>query len=541
MSDSTVGGVASKGSPLERAQPRNKGLILTTLILGSVVAMINLSMGNVALPSIGLAFNASGTQLNWISDGFTLAMAATVLYLGAIGDRYGRKQLFILGAILSVPTALLSTVAWSASILILGRLTSGLTAAMIFPTTLSLISAIWPAGPGRTRAIALWSGIGAGASALGPTIGGFLVQFLSWRWVFGVSIPLVLIALALGWWLLPRHNGENSNPVDHLGGILTVIFVGSLIYAINQLPQSGFSVLIIAMFVIALLSLVLFIWRERRITRPLMDLSIWKNRVFTGATVAATIGFGSLMGVMYIGQQYLQNVLSYNPLNSGLAVLPASIFLIVGSQASAQMLQKIGSRITLAIGLAIVDISFVLMLVLWQQNTSYWAVGLPYVLVGFGVGMTMAVAARSIMNSLPIVKAGIGSAVNDLTRDFGGAIGIAVMGALLTIRYTNYFTKAFASLPASQAQNLSQQVATTISKSFAGAVQVAQQYSASSEQILNAAKTAFLQGQDAAYVVGIIAVIVAVLFVVFVYPDKSGEDATFAEVEQEQEAVRSAP
>jgi DHA2 family multidrug resistance protein-like MFS transporter len=281
MSDSTVGKAASKEAPLEAAQPRNKGLILTTLILGSVVAMINLSMGNVALPSIGLTFNASGTQLNWISDGFTLAMAATVLYLGALGDRYGRKQLFILGAILSVPTALLSTVAWSANILILGRLTSGLTAAMIFPTTLSLISAIWPAGPGRTRAIALWSGIGAGASALGPTIGGFLVQFLSWRWVCGVSIPLVLIALALGWWLLPRHNGENSNLVDHPGGILTVIFVGSLIYAINQIPQSGFSVLISAMFVIALLALVLFIWREQRVMTFLRILFVFLSENFS--------------------------------------------------------------------------------------------------------------------------------------------------------------------------------------------------------------------------------------------------------------------
>jgi len=168
-------------------------------------------------------------------------------------------------------------------------------------------------------------------------------------------------------------------------------------------------------------------------------------------------------------------------------------------------------------------------------------VGLPYLLVGFVVGMAMAVSARSIMNSLPIAKAGIGSAVNDLTRDFGGAIGIAVMGALLAIRYTNYFTKAFASLPAEQAQNLSQQVATTMSKSFAGAAQVAQQYSSYSAQILNATKTAFLQGQDAAYLVGIIAAIVAVLFVLFVYPNKTGEDATFAEVAREEEAVAAAP
>ncbi|MCJ7444461.1 MAG: MFS transporter [Methanotrichaceae archaeon] len=490
-------------------------------------------MGNVALPSIAITFDTTGTQQNWITDGFTLAMAATVLYFGAIGDRYGRRKLFLLGALLSVPTALLSTIAWSAEILIIGRISSGFASAMLFPTTLSIITANWPAGSSRTRSIALWAGIGAAASALGPTVGGFLVQTLSWRWIFGISIPFALIIFFLGWWLLPRYNGENIDPVDHLGGILTVIFVGLFVLAINQIPQSGFSTQIISVFVLALIALGLFIWREQRVTHPLMDLTIWKNRVFTGATVAATIVYGSLMGVMYIGQQYLQNVLGYTPLASGMAILPASIFMIIGSQAGARTLQKIGGRITMAISLAIVGLTFVMMLLLWKEDTSYWIVGTTYALIGVGVGMASAASARAIMGSLPVTKAGISSAVNDLTRDFGGAIGMSIMGALLAVRYTSYFTKAFASLPAEQAQNLSQEVAISISKSFAGAEQVAQQYIAFSTQILDAARSAFLQGQDAAYVLGIVASVVAVLFILFVYPHKTAEDAIFEEVTKE--------
>ena len=154
--------------------------------------------GTVAIPSIAMTFDTTGTQQNWITDGFTLAMAATVLYFGAIGDRHGRKKLFLVGAILSVPTAFLSAIAWSAEILIIGRILSGFASALLFPTTLSLITAIWPAGPGRTKSIALWAGIGGAASALGPTVGGFLVQTLSWRWIFGISIHVALISFLLG-------------------------------------------------------------------------------------------------------------------------------------------------------------------------------------------------------------------------------------------------------------------------------------------------------------------------------------------------------
>jgi DHA2 family multidrug resistance protein-like MFS transporter len=533
MSPKTVGEAKTRGDLSEFSEPQNGRLILTVLILGAILAMINLSMGNVALPSIAMTFNTTGTQQNWITDGFTLAMAATVLYFGAIGDRYGRKKLFLLGAILSVPTAFLSAIAWSAEILIIGRILSGFASALLFPTTLSLITAIWPAGPGRTKSIALWAGIGGAASALGPSVGGFLVQTLSWRWIFGISIPLALISFLLGWRLLPKYNGENIDPVDHLGGILTMVFVGSLIFAINEIPQKGFSLRIISVFVLSLISLGLFIWRESRVIHPLMDLAIWKNRVFTGATIAATIVYGSLMGVMFIGQQYLQNVLSYTPLSSGLAILPASVFMIIGSQVCARTLQKIGGRIMMAISLAIVGISFVMMWLNWKEDTSYWIVGPTYALIGLGVGMASAASARAIMGSLPVTKAGISSAVNDLTRDFGGAVGMSVMGAMLAVRYTNYFTEAFASLPAYQAQNLSQQIAFTLSKSFAGAEQVAQQYSAFSTQILDVARSAFLMGQDAAYILGIVASIVAVLFIIFIYPQKADEDAVFEDVTKE--------
>src|SRR5690349_14285833 len=227
----------STTAPPEQA-PARSGLVLTALIAVAAVANLNLSVANVALPSIGRAFDSSQTGLDLIAVGYSLGLAASVLYLGAVGDRYGRKLMLLLGMGLSVPACLLAAYAPSDTVLFLARVLGGLSAGLAYPTTLALITALW-SGAGRTRSIALWSAVGGGIAALGPLVAGALVQDFWWGPVFLGTLPLVVVALLLAWFLVPGGVNETTDPVDNLGGILSVVLVGSLILSINFAPVPG--------------------------------------------------------------------------------------------------------------------------------------------------------------------------------------------------------------------------------------------------------------------------------------------------------------
>ena len=274
--------------PAEAESPPRGGAILTVLILGAVVANINLAIANVALPSIGAALDTSQAELNLIAVGFTLGLASSVLYLGALADRYGRKPAMMLGAALSVPASLLAAWAPSGTVLIAARVGGGVAAGLLYPITLSLITGLFRGGA-RTRAIALWSGIGGGCSALGPLLGGLLLGRFWWGSVFLVSVPIaVLVVLLAGLWL-PRHAGETSEPVDHLGGVLSVVSIGPLVLAISLVPNYGFNGTVLGLFAVSLVGLVLFVLRQRRAPSPLFDLKVLRARTFTIALVGGTI------------------------------------------------------------------------------------------------------------------------------------------------------------------------------------------------------------------------------------------------------------
>ena len=271
------------------------------LILGAVVANINLAIANVALPSIGAALDTSQAELNLVAVGFTLGLASSVLYLGALADRYGRKPAMMLGAALSIPTSLLAAWAPNATVLIVARVSGGLAAGLLYPITLSLITGLFRGGA-RTRAIALWSGIGGGCSALGPLIGGLLLDRFWWGSVFLPSVPIAVLVVVLAGLWLPRHAGESSEPVDHPGGVLSVVFIGPLVLAISLVPDDGFNGTVLGLFAVALVGLVLFVVRQRRAPSPLFDLKVLRARTFTIALIGGTITWGGLLGATFIGQ-----------------------------------------------------------------------------------------------------------------------------------------------------------------------------------------------------------------------------------------------
>ena len=414
--------------------PERAGLVLISLILVAAVANLNLAVANVALPSIGVAFDASQTSLDLIAVGYSLGLAASVLYLGAVGDRYGRKLMLILGVGLSIPACLLAAWAPSEYVLFAARVLGGLAAGMAYPTTLALIAALW-SGPGRTKSIALWSALGGAIASLGPLLSGALLEHFWWGSVFLMTLPLAAVALVMAFLFVPAHVNEATEPVDNLGGILSVVLVAALILAINFAPVPNKGALVLGLALIAIAALVAFYFRQRRAKNPLYDLDVAARPTFWVAACAGIIVFGSLMGAMFVGQQFLQNVLDYSTLEAGAAILPAAVFMVLTAPRSAKLVEARGARFTLLVGYAFCLLGFLAMLLLWKEDISYWKVGLGYALVGAGVGFAGTPASHSLTGSVPVSRAGMASGTADLQRDLGGAIMQSIFGALLTAGY----------------------------------------------------------------------------------------------------------
>ena len=522
---------------MEGSGPKRAGLVLATLILVAGVANLNLAVANVALPDIGKAFDAGQTMVDLIAVGYSLGLAASVLYLGAVGDRYGRKSLLVLGMALTIPISVLAALAPSAEVLFLARVLGGVAAGMAYPTTLALITALW-SGPARTKSIALWSALGGGVSALGPLLAGALLEGFAWGSVFIVSAPLAAIALFFAWRLVPAHVNETTEPVDHLGGILSIALVATLVLAINLAPEPGKGTTAIVLGIVALAATGAFLLRQRRVANPLYDLKIAARSTFWVAALAGIIVFGSLMGAMFIGQQFVQNVLGYSTLEAGLAILPGAVGMIVVAPRSARLVESHGSRFTLLLGFVFCLLAFFEMLLFWDEGVSYWVVGLGYLLVGIGVGFAGTPASRSLTGSVPVTRAGMASGTADLQRDLGGAIMQSIFGALLTAGYAASFSSQIAESP--QAANVSEKVQNELTKSFASAANTAEQYPQYAEPIIFAARTSFLDGGDWTYAAGMIAIALGIAVVFFLFPKREEEQRLLERFHAEDGAPESA-
>jgi EmrB/QacA subfamily drug resistance transporter len=518
--------------------PENGGRILASLIIVAAVANLNLSVANVALPSIGLAFDASQTQLNLVAVGYSLGLAASVLWLGALGDHYGRKMLLLLGIGLSIPACLVAAFAPSIEVLIVARIVGGISAGMAYPTTLALITALWAPGPGRTHSIALWSALGGAIAALGPLVSGFLLERFDWGSVFLVTLPLAAVALAVAWRFVPAHVNETTEPVDNLGGILSAMLVGALILAINFAPVPNMGALVVGLAIVALAAVVAFVIRQRRAPNPLYDLDIAARPTFWVAACAGIIVFGSLMGAMFVGQQYLQNVLAYSTFQAGAAIIPGALMMVLVAPRSAVIVEARGARFTLLFGYVFVLLGFLAMLGLWGEGTGYPAVALGYGLVGAGVGLAGTPASRSLTGSVPVTRAGMASGTADLQRDLGGAIMQSIFGALLTAGYAAAATAALAGAPPNP--DLTATVQSQLTMSFAGAADIAAQYPEYSAEIIAAAKESFLAGDQWAYLAGIVAVLLGAALVFLKFPRKD-EEHRLLEQYHEQDAADARP
>jgi Na+/melibiose symporter-like transporter len=312
---------------------------------------------------------------------------------------------------------------------------------------------------------------------------------------------------------------ETTDPVDNLGGILSVILVGALVLAINFAPVPNEGALVLGLAAVAAAALVAFTFQQRRASNPLYDLNVARRRIFWAAACAGIIVFGSLMAAAFVSQQYLQNVLGYSTFEAGAAILPAALVMVVVAPRSAKLVETRGARFTLLFGYVFLLAAFLWMLIVWTEGSSYWAIALAYIFVGIGVGLAGTPASHSLTGSVPVTRAGMASGTADLQRDLGGAVMQSIFGALLTAGYA----ASVADQIAASDQNVTDATQAALTKSFASAEAVAAQHPQYADAIIEGAKEAFLQGDDWAYTAGVVSILLGTALVYFAFPKRDDE------------------
>jgi MFS transporter, DHA2 family, multidrug resistance protein len=389
---------------------------------------------NVALPSLQRDLRATASGLQWIIDSYALVFAALLLPAGALGDRFGRKRALMLGLVIFAAGSVIGGVATSAPQIIVGRIVNGIGAAFVMPATLSLLTTIFPPEE-RRKAIAMWAGFAGAGGALGPIVSGALLEKFWWGSAFLVNVPIVAVTLLAVFVYSPTSRDPEHTPLDPVGSLLSLVGLGSLVFGIIEGPERGWSDgLVVTAFVLAVLTLSGFVAWERRSAHPMLPLSLFRDRRMSVGSGVVTIAFFVMFGLFFLFSLYLQFVRSYSPLSAGLATLPLAMALVAVAPRSASLAERLGSGPVMVVGFLFVAAGFSVLSFI-SVTTPYVVLVVALVLLGTGMSLTAAPATGSIMSAVPPAKAGVGSAVNDTTREVGGALGIAVLGSISSAVY----------------------------------------------------------------------------------------------------------
>jgi EmrB/QacA subfamily drug resistance transporter len=496
----------------ERAYAR-RWWILLVLCLSLVVITLDNTILNVALPTLVRDLHATNSQLQWMVDSYTLVFAGLLLTAGSLGDRFGRKGALQIGLAVFALGSLASALANDPAQLIATRALMGIGGAFIMPATLSILTNVFPAEE-RGRAIGVWAGVSALGIAIGPLLGGYLIDHFSWGSIFTVNLPIAAVAIVAGGFLVPTSKDPSAPKLDPLGAALSIVGLVALVYGLIEAPSKGWgSPTIITAFAIAVVVLGAFVWWELRVEEPMLDVSFFKNPRFTAASSAITLVFFAMFGFSFLLTQYFQFVLGYSAQKTGVYQLPLALTLMVVAPTSARVVERLGSKKVVATGLFFVALALVLCTQL-QVDTPYANIVWRMMLLALGMGMTMAPATESVMGSLPLAKAGVGSAVNDTTRQVGGALGVAIVGSVLSSVYGSKIVDLFGGkVPASavaQAKN-----------SLGSALAVASKSGASARQLAAGADQAFVSAMHGGALVAACAAAVGVVVVLLFLPARA--------------------
>jgi EmrB/QacA subfamily drug resistance transporter len=475
---------------------KRKPLILISLLLAAFVINLDTTIVNVALPTLVRQLHASTSQLQWVVDAFNLLFAGSVLVAGSLSDRFGRKGMLLAGLAVFGLASLVGGLVNDVGALIAARAVMGVGAAMVFPPTLSLLTGAFTERRERALAIGLWGAITGMAIALGPIVGGWLLQVFDWRSIFFAMTPIAAAAAALVAGYVPTSRDPSAPRTDRAGFALSTAAIGLLIYTIIEGPSQGWgSGRTLASFAVDAILASAFVAWERRMDEPMLDLSLFKNLRFTAASVSVAISFFSLSGFIFLFTQYAQFIKGWGALSTGVRLLPVASFVAISSIVGTKLAIRLGTKLVVAGGLLLMA-GFYLWVSTAQATTSYLTIAAQMVVIGTGMGLTSAPATEAIMGVVPKAKAGIGSAVNDATRLLGGTLGVAVIGSVYASLYASRLTAALPrALPAAVARTAHSSVgaALTAAGKLAGLG-----HPALAAAVHNAASSAFFHGFHAA-------------------------------------------
>lgn len=437
--------------PQDRSVHDRRWWILGVLVLSLVIVMTANTSLNIAIPALVRDTGASSTVLQWIVDAYALVFAGLVLTAGALGDRFGRKGALLCGLAIFGSMSLGATLANDPGALIAIRAVQGLGAALIMPGTLSILAAVFPPEE-RSRAIAIWAGFAGSGAAIGIVGSGWLLEHFWWGSVFFVNVPIVALAIVLVAKLVPTSRDPRLLPLDMVGAGLSIIALGALLFGIIEGPERGWGdPLTLAGFGVAVVGSALFMAWERRTEFPMLDLRLFTDRGFSIGTATIALTFFAMFGMFFLLTQYLQSVRGYPPLEAGIRTLPMMVVMVPAASLSARWAERFGTRAVLSTGLLLISAALFVLAGLGTA-TTYWVLAGALVVLGIGMGNVAAPATGTVMQSLPVAKAGVGSAVNDTAREVGGALGIAVLGSIVASGFAANLEPALARLPADSAE-----------------------------------------------------------------------------------------
>ncbi|MCU1398156.1 MAG: drug resistance transporter [Acidimicrobiales bacterium] len=493
---------------------------LAVLCTALLIITLDNTILNVAIPALVRDLNASTSQLQWIIDGYTLVFAGLLLTLGSVGDRFGRKGALMIGLVIFGAGSTLSAFTGSANQLIFTRAAMGIGAALIMPSTLSLLTNIFRDPRERGRAIGAWAAVAGASGAFGPVIGGVLLAHFSWGSIFFVNVPIVIVALVGSWYLLPSSRDADAPRLDPIGAVLSIAGLVAVLWAIIEGPSKGWTNgTVLAGLGLGIGFLAGFVLWELRSSHPMLDVRFFNNRRFTAANIAITLVFFAMFGQAFLATQYLQTVLGFSPLESGVRMLPMAVLMASLAPVAPRLVERIGTKLVVGGGLITVLVGLLVLATVPVSN-GYVHLLIGFLFVAAGMAMTMAPATESIMGSLPPAKAGVGSAMNDTTRQMGGALGVAILGSVFATVYRPGIADRVGSL------GLAGEQLSKAQDSIGGAVQVAGTLPSESARLLIAsAKAEFVNGMHLAIYVGVGVIAVAAV-IVFAYLPARARDAT---------------
>ena len=483
---------------------------LGVLSLSLVIIGLDNTILNVAIPTLQTELNASASQLQWMVDSYVLVFAGTLLTMGALGDRFGRARFLAGGLVLFGLSSAYAAFTQTAAELIAARAVMGIGAAMIMPATLSIITDVFPREE-RGRAIGIWAAVAGLGISLGPIAGGLLLENFFWGSVFLVNVPIVIAALILGYFLVPASRDPEATPLDLKGAATSLVAITALVFGIIEGPAEGWtSPLVLGSFLVAAVFGVAFVWIERTVEHPTLNLDYFRNPRFSGGATAISIAFFSLFGVIFLLTQYLQFVLGYSALEAGVRTAPVALGMVIGSAMSPRLAERFGTTKVVAFGLFVLSATLV-SFTFFGVATGYAVIGISIVAMAFGMGNIMAPSTDAVMGAVPVAKAGVASATNDVTRQVAGAIGVAVIGSVFNSAYQANMESAVAQLPPEAAE--------AAGNSIGAALQIAASLPAQAgEALVSAARQGFVDAMGTAIWIPVVVAFAAAFVVLRFLP-----------------------